>query len=310
MKIKIINRGLAHELKATLFKKVPFRQLGICSHRCSLLLTLSFAFLLIAVQVHGQGSIDALHKQNQFRIGVGADYIKTVDLMYSPNMFKSFRTDVQLGYSLKSKSGIFSSDLNIFLGTLKPNSGSDLVIYAKETDIHGVENIEHKELQISQIGFNLRLGYLHEVQQLRSSSKALYLGGSLEESLTYVPAFLSIGVINYGSFNAKARFDYFLKNGKPIIFELATPLISVVTRLPYHQSLGRPDEPILKTYFTGNNKVETLNHFQNVRFSIKYPVLVRKRIAFDIMYAASWMHYYKPNHLTQAGSQLSLGLTF
>ncbi|MEO6284346.1 MAG: hypothetical protein ABIN80_04155 [Dyadobacter sp.] len=308
--MKIINRSLAHEIKATLFKKGPFLQLGIISQRCSLLLKLSFSFLLVAVQVHGQDSIDALHKRNQFRIGVGADYIKTADLMYSPNMFKSIRTNVQLGYSHKSTRGIFSSDLHVFLGALKTNSGSNIVIYAKESDIHGVESIEHLDLPISQIGFNLRLGYLHEVQQLRSSSKALYLGGSLEESLTYVPAFLSIGTINYASLNAKARFDYFLKNGKPVIFELATPLVSVVTRLPYHQSLGRPDESVLQTYFKGNNKVETLNHFQNTRFSVKYPVWVRKRIALDITYAVYWMHYSKPKHLTEAGSQVSLGFTF
>ncbi|MEO6285986.1 MAG: hypothetical protein ABIO93_21530 [Dyadobacter sp.] len=310
MKIKIIDRSLAHEPKATPFKKISYHPLGIYAQRCSLLLVFSFAFLLVAVQVHGQGGIDALHKRNQFRIGVGADYIKTVDLLYSTNMFKSVRTNVQLGYSHKSKNGIFSSDLHIFLGPLKTNSGSSIVIYGKETDIHGVESIEHLDIPISQIGFNLRLGYLHKLQQLRSSSKALYLGGSLEESLTYVPAFLSIGVINYGSFNAKARFDYFLKNGKPVIFELATPLVSVVTRLPYHQSPGTPDKSSLATFFTGNNKVETLNHFQNFRFSIKYPLLVKKRIALDVTYAASWMHYYKPEHLTQAGSQLSLGFTF
>ncbi|MPR37229.1 hypothetical protein [Salmonirosea aquatica] len=312
MKMKTINRSLAHEIKSTLFKKAPFRQLAIYTQRCSLLLKLSFAFLLVAVQVQGQGqgSIDALHKRNQFRIGVGADYIKTVDLLYSTNMFKSIRTEVQLEYSHQSKKGIFWSDLHVFSGALIPNSGSDVEIYAKETDINGVESTEHKVLEISQIGFNLRLGYLHKMQQVRSSSNALYIGGSLEENLTYIPGFINIGLINNGSFNAKARFDYFLRNGKPIFLELGVPLASVVTRMPYHQSPGRPDESVLKSFFTGNNKLETLNHFQNVRFSIKYPLLVKKRIALDIMYAASWMHYYKPNHLTEAGSQLSLGFTF
>lgn len=306
---KNINKSCpAEERRATHFTIAFFSRRGICPY--SFLFVLSFSFLMLTIRTHGQGSTNVQTKQNHFRIGLGADYIKTVDHLYSPNMFKSVRTDVQLGYTHKSKNGIFSSDLHVFLGILKPNSGADIVIFGKETDIHGVENIEHIEPQISQIGFNLRLGYLYELQQLRSSSKAFYLGGSLEEGLTYAPGFISIGVINYGSFNAKARFDYFLKNGKPIIFELAVPLVSVVTRLPYHQSLGRPDESILKTFFTGNNTIETLNHFQNVRFSIKYPLLVRKRIAMDITYAASWMHYYEPNHITQAGSQLSLGLSF
>jgi len=310
MKLYSIKSCPTREINAGHFKKTLFSSRGICSRPCSFLLVLSFAVLLLTIPVHGQVSIDALPKKNQFRVGLGADYIKTLDLLYSSQMYKSVRTNVQLGYSHKLKSGIFTSDLHVFLGGLKPNSGSAVVIYGKETDINGVESTERKVLEISQIGFNLRLGYLQEMRQVRSSSKALYLGGSLEESLTYTPGFINIGVINYGSFSAKARFDFFLRNGKPIILELGVPIASVVTRMPYHQSPGRPDESVLKSFFTGNNKFETLNHFQNARFSIKYPVLVRKRIALDIIYAASWMHYYKPNHLTQAGSQLSLGLTF
>ncbi|MEO6286792.1 MAG: hypothetical protein ABIN80_04980 [Dyadobacter sp.] len=273
-------------------------------------LCLSFAFLLTAIQAYSQENAEPEPDRNQFRIGLGANYIKTLDLLYSPLMYKSLRTDLQLGYSRKSENGIFSSDLNVFMGSLKPNSGGAVVIYANETDIHGVETTEDMVLQMVQIGFDLQVGYLREMQQLRSESKAIYLGGSLEESLTYTPGFMNVGVINYSSFNAKARFDYFLKNGKPLIFELAVPLVSVITRLPHHQSPGEPGKSDLGAFFSGNNKVATLNHFQNARFSIKYPLLVKRRIAVEIRYEGSWMHYYKPRHLTQAGNHLSLGLTF
>ncbi|MCF0049018.1 hypothetical protein LXM25_03045 [Dyadobacter sp. LJ53] len=310
MRTSNIKICLARQARTTKLKDPHLSQRGLCLHQYSFFFILSFTFLLLTIPVHGQGSAVPLIKRGQFRIGLGADYIKTLDLIYSPQMYKSVRTRVQLGYSHKSGNGIFSSDLHVFLGALKPDSGSGVDIYSKETDIHGVETIERKELELSQIGLNLQLGYLHEIKQLRNSSKSLYLGGSLEENLTYTPGFISIGVINYSSLNAKARFDYFLKNGKPVIFELAVPVVSMVTRLPYHQSPGAPGKSSLAAFFTGNNKVETFNHFQNARIAIKYPLLVKKRIALNITYEASWMHYYKPKHLTQAGNQLSLGLTF
>ena len=293
-------------MKPTPSQTTLFQRPGCFLYRCALF----FGLVFVSMAANAQVGTDLSPKRNMFTVGLGANYIKTLDLLYSPVMYKSVRTDLQLGFLHKSKNGIFSSDLNIFLGSLKPNSGGAVIVYANETDIHGVESTEDMELQMSQVGVNLRLGYLHQMQQLRSASKAIYLGGSIEENLTYTPGFVNIGVINYASLNARARFDFFLKNGKPIIFELAIPLISVVTRLPYNQSPGVPGQSGLGAFFTGNNKIETLNHFQNARFSIQYPFLIKKRIALHIRYEASWMHYYEPRHLTHAGNQLSLGLTF
>ena len=310
MKMNITKSCPARKIEDGHFKKTLFSRKRICVNPASFVFALSLTFLLLTAQVKANGSADSLVKKNQITIGLGVNYMKTLDLLYSPQMYRSVRKDLHLGYLHKSKNGIFSSDFDVFLGSLKPNSGADLIIYAAETDIHGVKTTENIELEMTQIGFSLQLAYLRQLHRLSSYSKAFYLGGSLEESLTYTPGFINVGVINYGSLNAKARFDYFLKNGKPVIFELAFPVVSVVTRLPYNQSPGAPDQSSLGAFFTGNNKVETLNHFQNAQFSLKYTFLVKKRIALNIKYKASWMHYYMPKHLTQTGNQLSLGLTF
>ncbi|WP_221393419.1 hypothetical protein [Dyadobacter sp. NIV53] len=310
MKTNIIRYWQARTDKVRHCSETVFRRPGVYFRRFSFPLVLSCFFLMIVVHGRGQGSTDSPPVRNQFTIGLGASYIKTLDLLYSPIMYKSLRTDLHLGYLSKSKNGVFSTDLNVFLGALKPNSGGAVIVYASETAIDGVETTEDMRLEMSQIGFNLQLGYLHKLQKLQSPSKAFYLGASLEESLTYTPGFVNVGVINYGSVNARARFEYLLKNGKPVIFDITFPLVSVVTRLPYNQSPGEPGQSGLGAFFTGNNQVETLNHFQNARFSIQYPFLIKKRSAFNIRYEASWMHYYNPRHLTQAGNQLSLGFTF
>lgn len=265
---------------------------------------------IIAEQANAQQNNEFLFKQNQFRIGIGATYLKTLDFQYSPNMFQSIRTNVELGYTKTKEKSVFSTDLQVFVGDLKPTSGPPLDFYIKETDIDGSENIILNTVGLSQIGFNLNIGYLLKLSKQASNKTAFYLGGSLEESLTFTPGFLNIGTMNYGSLNARARFDYLLGNGKPLIFEFSAPIVSVVTRMPYHNAPNIPGKSGLAGFFIDNNHVETLNHFQNLQFSIKYPLWVKKKFALDVHFATSWLHYFRPEQFTQAASQLSIGINF
>jgi len=275
-------------------------------HNLILLYILGLTFIN---PIMAQQSNDVLDKKNQFKIGLGAGYIQTLDLQVSSKMFQGIRKNLDLDYKRNLKKGIFTANLNVFIGNLSP-SGSGLTFYAREADIYGVETTESMTLEIAQKGFNLELGYLHHVKKRSASKTAFYVGGSFEENLTYAPGFMQIGLINYGSLNAKVRLGYLMKNNKPLIFQLSLPVVSLVTRNPYSNSSVIPDKSAFATFFTGNNKIETINHFQNLRFSVKYPFLVTKRMAFDIAYEGSWLHYYKPQHLTQLGNQLSLCLTF
>ncbi|WP_133299953.1 hypothetical protein [Larkinella punicea] len=280
------------------------------SRRLSFLIAIAFLSMVFPNQTQAQQNKDFLLSKNQFRVGLGATYSKTVDFQYSPTTFQSVRTNVQLGYSNRLKKGIFFTNLNVFLGSLTPVSGPDLDFYIQETDIHGSETAELNQLALSQLGFNLEIGYLHKLSKPVTPKTTLYLGGSLEENFTFTPGFLNIGTINYGSLNAKARLDYLLWNGKPLSFGLSVPLVSLVTRMPYHNSPNIPGRSGLAGFFMDNNHIETLNHFQDFRFSVKYHWLVSKKFTTDIAYQALWVHYYKPEHLTQAGSQLTLGFTF
>jgi len=272
-----------------------------------------FTFLFMTTCIsrgYSQQNHDYLLKKNQFRFGIGLGSLKTVDFQFSPNMYKSIRKNVELGYSNTGSKGIFSANLNVHLGGLTLNSGSDLNFYLKETDIYGVEDVEIQEVELTQLGFNLDLGYIHKITKYSNLKTTFYIGGSLEESLTYTPGFLSIGTINYGSLNAKARLDYNFKHRKSIIFGLSFPIVSVVTRFPYHNAPNYPGKSGIQGFFTDNNNIESLGHFQNFRFSAKYNLFVRKHIALDVTYEASYLHYNRPEHLTQMGNQLSLGLNF
>lgn len=325
MKTKIIGQGIAALGDAFTLKKealgkvlaISFSKIksyllhaATASLKFSLLIALAIMALIFTNRAHAQQHEDFLLKKNQFSVEIGANYIKMVDFQYSPNMFQSLRKNVQLGYTNRLRKGIFSTHLNVYMGNLTPTSGLSMDYYGKDTDINGVETVDSISLKLSQMGFDLEIGYLHELKELATSRTALYLGGSLEESFNYAPGFISIGTIHYGALNAKARFDYLLRNGKPLMFGLSVPLVSLVTRMPYHNSPNYPGKSGIAGFFTDNNHVETLNHFQNIRFSVKYHWLVSKKFAFDIAYQGSWLHYYRPEHLSQAGSQLSLGFTF
>jgi len=291
--------------------KIQIRQTANTVLKWNFLLLLSVTGMVFSTgSTNAQAIEDSLLRKNHFRIEAGATYLKTMDFQYSPRMFESLRYNVHLGYSNIWKKGTFFVNLNAFMGNLSPASGPDLDFYIRETDIYGNETAELNQLQLSQMGFNLEIGYIHEIKKWATAKTSVYLGGSLEESLTFTPGFLNIGIINYASLNGIVQLNYMLGNDKPLAFCLSLPFVSLVTRMPYHNSPNFPGKSGLEGFFINNNHVETLNHFQNFRFSVHYPLLVRKKTALNIGYEASWMHYYRPEHLTQTGSQLSLGFNF
>ncbi len=280
------------------------------SLRWCFLILYTVTCLAFTHQTQGQQRTLLPASKHQFKVGVGVDYLKTVDLQCSPNLYQFLRKNLQLGYTNQLKKGIFLTNVALYYGTLTPTATSADKVYAKEKDIYGHEAIESLELATTQLGGNLEIGYLRGLTRPATSRAVFYAGGSVEENLTFSAGILSIGTINYVSLNAKARVDYRLGNGRPLRFGLSFPALSVVTRLPYHNAPAIPGKSDMETFFTGNNTLETARHFQNAHLSVTYNWLVRKRVSFDITCQSYWMHYYKPAHLTQAGSQLSLGLTF
>ena len=321
MKTTPIRKGAGATANAITFKKEPFNRGSpkagnsllwpdLNSSGCFFLIVCTITCLLFTHQTQAQQRIQTPSSKHQFRVGLGGNYIKTVDLQYSPNLYQSLQKNLQLSYSNQLKKGIFIASLNVYYGALTPSAGSVGKLYAKETDIYGHEENESADLAYTQLGGNLEIGYLRGLTKSATSRTAFYAGGSLQENLTLGVGILGIGTINFVSLNAKARVDYTLGNGKPLRFGLTFPALSVVTRLPYHNAPAIPGKSYTGAFFTGNNTVETARHFQNVHLSVTYNWLVRKRVLFDVTCQSSWMHYYKPEHLTQAGSQISIGLTF
>ncbi len=247
---------------------------------------------------------------NHFRIGIGVDYIKTLDFKVSPIMYQALRNNLHFGYENRLKKGIFLVNLNVFLGTLKPSDGISRKIYYEETDIYGNVKNDFLELKLMQMGVNLEIGYLPRLTKITNTKAIFYAGGSLSENLTFNPSFMSIGTINFVSLSPKVMLDYYLPNGKPIIVSLSFPVVSLVTRLPYHNAPAYPDKNNIGAFFTGNNIVKTVNHFQNAQFSAKYNWLVLKKLSVDVAYSFFWMHHYEHEHFTHVGNQVSLGINF
>ncbi len=288
----------------------PSMPLVVDSVRWFWLIACTATCLAFTHQAQAQQRVQYQALKHEFRVGLGVDYIKTVDLQYSPNLYQSLRKSLQLGYSNRSKKGLFIANLDVYYGALTPNAGSVAKLYAKETDIYGHEAIESLDVATTQLGGNLEIGYLRGLTKSATSRTAFYAGGSVQENLTFAAGVLGIGTINFVSLNAKARVNYTLGNGRPLRFGFTFPALSVVTRLPYHSAPAIPGRSDIGAFFTGNNAVETARHFQNAHLSVTYNWLARKRVSFDITYQSSWLHYYKPEHLTQAGSQISIGSTF
>ena len=268
----------------------------------------SALLLFLLIWQNGNAQTSPVSNNHKFRIGAGLDYVNTLDLQYSPNIYHSLRPNLDLSFMKSTGKGIFLMELDVFMGSLKPIGGAQNSVYIEETDINGEKSLDIRKLAYTQMGATFKLGYMHKINAAPGIN--VLLGGSLADNLTYTPSIIYLGTINYTSLNAEAQLDYGLKNGKSISFGLTLPLVSSVTRMPYHNSPVFPDKTNLAAFFTNNTSTKLINHFQNIKCSIKYNWYLSTKLSLDVKYEASWLHDSTPEHLTVIGNQLSMGLNF
>ena len=247
--------------------------------------------------------------KNIFRAGAGVGQYMGLDLQYSPNLYQVHNVNLDLGFQHNNGNGIFLTGLKLSMGAVHDIGKSVSTIFITDTDFNGNDGVETHKLSFSQMSVNFEAGYLHQVPSPVENTRFM-AGGSIEENFTYTPAVMYPGTINYLSANARVRADFMLNNGKRLSAGLAFPAVALVTRMPYHNSPVFPDKNNLKAYFTGNNNVETVNHFQNIKASVRYEFFNSENLSMDVTLEGSWMHYSKPEHLTSAGGRVSLGISF
>ncbi len=266
-------------------------------------------FLCLSISQQALAQDRTLERQNSFRVGIGTGYCRTTDLQYSANVFETIIPNLSIGFSRKGSKGVLTTDLDVGMGSMKSVGRSNQTIYITDTDFYGQDNVEVHSLDYTQMRLQFELGYLHDVATFGNGIK-ITVGGALVENFTYTPAIIYPGTINYVSLNAKTGVEYKLSNGKHLNFWFSFPVVSLVTRMPYHNSPVFPDKTNLQAFFTGSNNWASVNHFQNANLSAKYEWYTGKKISMDVKLMVSWLHYDKPEPLTCAGTQLSLGINF
>lgn len=266
-------------------------------------------FICLSISRQTLAQDRTLERQSDFRVGIGTGYSRTIDLQYSANVFETIIPNLSLGFTRRGAKGVLNTDLDAGMGSMRSAGRSNQTIYITDTDFYGNDNVEVHTLAYKQMRLQFELGYLHDVAAFSNTLK-ITLGGALVENFTYTPGIIYPGTINYASLNAKTGVDWRLSNGKHLNFGFSFPVLSLVTRMPYHNSPVFPDKTNLQAFFTGNNTWASVNQFQNANLSAKYEWYTGKRISMDVKLLMSWLHYNNPQPLTCAGTQLSLGINF
>jgi len=245
-------------------------------------------------------------EKNIFRIEVGVMRQKTLDLQYSPRVYKSISPSLGFIYSREKKKGLFDVSLKLRTGSLSPSDGDLQSVYITDTDFDGNDGMEVHDLEYAQMSAALEVGYLHHI--VTHSKPRWFVGGSLVENFTYTPSIIYIGTINYASLNLRGRMDYPLNNGKLLSLGISFPVLSVVTRMPYHNAPIYPNKSGIGAFFTGNNEVVTMNSFQNESFFVRYQWFKSEKISMDVQYESNWLYSKKPERLTASYRQISIGI--
>lgn len=178
-----------------------------------------------------------------------------------------------------------------------------------EEDTHGETDTITVPMDGNMKMARLGLGYLQQLGKETLKVRPA-LGVSLNEDIWYPQGFVTPGQMSLTTLSLEFRLEYTPAEKHEISGGLSLPVVGVITRMPYHNTVSLPGESKMGGFFRQGTDFRMLNSFQQVEGSLGYHYRLRERLGIGTSYGMTWTHITKPLPLYALQHTLLLNLTF
>jgi hypothetical protein len=269
-------------------------------------LTLTIAALLItgfAANAQDYAARPWMPLESRIGLALGIGSITYLDKNSSPLVYQSRPKNLRIFYNLESNTFLFSVDLDVKMGSNSPKYHQDRTLLFQEEDYKG--NQEDKKFPAggSFLAGRISLGGYYKISSTQESTFKIAVGGRIMNELFYPQGWNTGGLFNALSFSPEALTQHRVNEHHQFSASVRIPLIARISRLPYDNTVSKPDKNQAQGFFHNSSWVGP-SKFLAPAITLGYNYQINTRWGAGLNYELGWYNIQTPQPMKAIGQSI------
>jgi hypothetical protein len=264
--------------------------------------------LLFSVSISGftsNGNKESNYKYLSF--GTGYSQFRMIDRKVSPLVYSSVQSPNIFTFQNEKERSIFRVSLNFEYSFISPVEYSERIFSLSQPNHDGVLNESNRSFSKSSlIQDEINAEYLRLISTDESGKFNLFLGAQLKQYFSYSETPVPMFVFSELSLNPSLLLRYRFNNSLEIQTGFSTPLVSLITQMPYaNDPTDGVHNHFVSTFLMGTY-LTSINRFQRINFSQSIIKKFNNRWAVGLDYNFYWLHYGNVNDINAYDNSVTI----
>jgi hypothetical protein len=243
-----------------------------------------------------------LPPRHTFALQAGAALIGTRDQNASPLAYRGQLAQLGLAYQHRTARAEWFAGAQAAHGSFYAKDYPDRMVYFGDTPVPLRTNLAAVRVQVH---------YLRRVAKFAGGE--VLLGGGLQQTLHYPQSEPYVGMTSVTSLPLVAKVRYGLGAKAVVEAQGQYAVAGLITRLPWHNSLSRPEETSqLRAFYRNNTRFDSGYRLRQAALGLTAVRTLSPRWQASLGYDFALLRHQEPRPLTTTSHHLNLGvqLTF
>lgn len=267
------------------------------------------AALVALVTVRSARADDRPAEFHTLRLDLGWSRHAVLDRRATDLTYIGHTPTLGLGWELRRGGNIFSVRLRggggPYYAKQYHHREFDLVV----SDLHGTETLHADARGLAFTG-SFAFTYLRRLLRPEARRPGLALGATLSDDFFYPQGFLTPGLMHVAALSPALALEQPLGGRGLLTVGVRMPVLAVVSRMPYHGTVSRPDRGLVGGFVSQGTEVESLGRFRQVQLSLALQHRLGRRWIGGLAYEATYTHDAAPAPLRSMQHSLHLSIAF
>lgn len=267
--------------------------------------------VLLALLVAGSaGADDRPAEFHALGVSLGWSRLAVLDRSASDLTYIGHLPTLGLGWELRRGGNIFAVRLRA--GILGPYYAKqyrhrefDLI----ESDLHGAETLHADARGVVYTG-GLAFTYLRRLLRPAGHRPGVALGATIAEDMVFPQGFVAPGLMLASTLSPTFALEQPLGRRGLLTVGARMPVLAVVSRMPYHGTVSRPERGLLGGFVSQRTEVESLGRFRQVQWSLGLQTRLGRRWLGGLAYEGTYTYDRDPRPLRSVQHSLLASIAF
>jgi hypothetical protein len=256
-----------------------------------ILIISSAAVINITAQETDERSRMPLESRIGLALGLGS--VTYLDTNTSPLIYSSRPKYVRLFYNLESNEILFTADIDFRLGGNSPKYPGARTLFFREEDYKGKTEDKKFDAGGTFLAGRVSMGFFYKIPSTQESTFKVAVGVRATDEMFYPQGWTSGGIFNALGLAPEAVTQHRADAKSSFTASVRIPVVALVTRLPYDNTVSRPGRTVLGGFFE-NTEWSWPDKFIAPSASMGYNFQISDRWGAGLNYEFTWYNIKRP----------------